>query len=354
MTGPARRRSAKAGLPPGSLIHVGRRHAQDTRVTVVAFNEEAIEIWEPAPTEPLPPRETSDRVVWVNVCGLKDVARVEGIGQHFRLHPLVLEDILNTEQQPKLEHYQETLYLVLKTFDREAHGKRLDYDQVSLVLGTDFVLSFFEADSPAFHSVLQRLKAGKGQIRRQKADFLLYSLVDAVVDSYFVVLEGLIERVESLEAAVVDHPRPEVIQAIHGLRREAVQIRRMLWPLRDVLSALQRGESPLIERWTLLFLRDVYDHAVHIIESLEIQRDLVAGMLEIYVSTVSYRLGVVMKILTVITTIFMPLTLIAGLYGMNFSYLPGKDNPFGFAAVVLGMLGISAAMLWLFRRKGWL
>lgn len=354
MTTTARKRSAKAGLPPGSLIHVGRRHAQETRVTVAAFSEESVETWEPGPGDPLPPREMTDRVIWVNVCGLKDAARVENIGQLFRLHPLVLEDILNTEQRPKLEHYQETLYLVLKTFDREPHGKRLDYDQVSLVLGANFVLSFFEADSPAFHSVLERIKAGKGQIRRQKADFLLYSLVDAVVDSYFVVLEGLIERVEILETTVVDHPRPEVIEGIHTLRREAVQIRRMLWPLRDVLSALQRGESPLIERWTLLFLRDVYDHAVHIIESVEIQRDLVAGMLEIYVSTVSYRLGVVMKILTVITTIFMPLSLIAGLYGMNFSYLPGKDHPLGFAAVVASMLAISAGMLWLFRRKGWL
>jgi len=354
VTAPPRKRSAKTGLPPGSLIHVGRRHARETRVTVAAFNEETIEIREPEAGEPLPPRETTDRVIWVNVAGLRDVARLEEIGRHFRLHPLVMEDILNTEQQPKLEHYQDTLYLVLKTFDREGHGKRLEFEQVSLVLGSNFVLSFFEADSPAFHSVMERTKAGKGQIRRQKADYLLYSLVDAVVDSYFVVLEGLIERVESLEESVANHPRPQVIQGIHVLRREAVQIRRMLWPLRDVLSALQRGESPLIERWTQLFLRDVYDHAVHIIESLEIQRDLVSGMLEIYVSTVSYRLGVVMKILTVITTIFMPLTLIAGLYGMNFSHLPGKDHPLGFAAVVAGMLAISAGMLWLFRRKGWL
>lgn len=350
----ARKRSAKAGLPPGSLIHVGRRHAQETRVTVTAFNEDSIETWEPAAGDPLPPWETSERVIWVNVAGLRDAARVEDIGRHFRLHPLVLEDILNTEQRPKLEHYQETLYLVLKTFQREGHGRRLEYEQVSLVLGSRFVLSFFEADSPAFHSVLDRIKAGKGQIRRQQADFLLYSLVDAVVDSYFVVLEGLIEQVESLETSVVDHPRPEVIHGIHALRREAVQIRRTLWPLREVLNSLQRGESPLIERWTLLFLRDVYDHAVHIIESVEIQRDLVTGMLEIYVSTVSYRLGVVMKILTVITTVFMPLTLIAGLYGMNFSYLPGKDYPLGFAAVLAVMLIIGGAMLWLFRRKGWL
>lgn len=352
MTGRVARRSAKAGLPPGSLIHVGRRHAQETRVTATVYDESSCEVSALGPSDALPPPGIPGRVVWINVSGLKDVGTLERIGSHFGLHPLVLEDIVNTEQRPKLEQYRDTLYLVLKTFDRE--GQRLDSDQVSLVLGRGFVLSFLEADGLAFHSVLERLKAAKGQIRQQKADYLLYTLVDAVVDSYFAMLEAMGEQVEALEGDVMERPLPQTLQRIHALRHEAILVRRTVWPLREVLNALQRGESSLIEQWTLLYLRDVYDHAVHLIESLESQRDLVAGMLDMYVSSVSYRLGVIMKILTVITTIFMPLSLIAGLYGMNFDYLPGKDHPLGFALVVGGMLTISTCMLWLFRRKRWL
>jgi magnesium transporter len=348
------RRSAKTGLPPGSLIHVGRHHARETQARVVVYDADSCDVCQADARDALPAPDQPGQVVWIDVVGLKDVKLLERIGQHFGIHPLVLEDIVNTEQRPKLEDYGQYLFLVVKTFDREEGRLGLDCDQVSLVLGHGFVLSFSEADGIGFETILERLRGGRGQIRRVGADYLLYCLLDAVVDSYFLLLETLGEEVERLETEVVERPRPRTIQEIHALRRQGISVRRVLWPLREVVNDLQRGESPLLKSGTLVYLRDVYDHTVHIVESLETLRELLAGVLDIYVSTVSFRISVVMKILTVITTIFMPLSLITGIYGMNFERLPGKDQPSGFFVVIGLMLAIAGSMLWLFRRKGWL
>jgi magnesium transporter len=222
------------------------------------------------------------------------------------------------------------------------------------VLGKNFVLTFLEADGAQFDSVRERLHLGKGQIRKLGADFLIYSLIDAIVDSYFVILERLDEKTEALEAELIERPQPPTLHSIYRLKREGVFLRKSLWPLREVINSLQRGDSPLFTRNTLLYMRDVYDHTIHIIDSVESLRDLTAGMLDIYMSSVSYRISTVMKVLTVITTIFMPLGLIASLYGMNFKFLPGLDWYWGFFAVLGAMLTISTGMLALFRWKKWL
>jgi magnesium transporter len=291
-------------------------------------------------------------VLWVSVSGLENTAALEALGKHFGLHPLVLEDVLNTYQRPKLDDYGDYLYLVLKTFDLE--GERLDCDQVSLVLGRGFVLTFLEADGRGFAAVLERLRAGRGSLRAAGADYLLYSLVDAVVDGYFGLLEHLGEKIEALETEAVERSRPATAGRIHALRAETLFIRRVLWPLREVVNSLQRGEPRLIGAGTQLYLRDVYDHAVHVLESLESLRELLGGVLEIHMSSVNNRISGVVKVLTVITTVFMPLTLIAGIYGMNFRHIPGLDQPWAFFTV-LGVMGaVAACMLWWLRRKGWL
>lgn len=353
MRGSRARRSSKSGLPPGTLVHLGPETPRETRITAVTYDTGRIEERELAPGDPLP-RPSDSGVLWVNVTGLADTARLEAIGRHFGLHALTLEDMLNTYQRPKLDDYGDYLYLVLKTFDLEGRDQRLDCDQVSLVLGRGYVLSFLEVDGTGFAAVMDRLRSGRGQVRGAGADFLLYTLVDAVVDRYFWLLEHLGERIEELETEAVERARPETIRRIHALRAEGLFIRRMLWPLREVVNSLQRGEPRLIGAGTVVYLRDVYDHTVHVLEALESLREIMAGVLEIHMSSVNIRISGVVKVLTVITTVFMPLTLIAGIYGMNFRHIPGLDTPWAFFAVLGFMAALAAAMLWLLRRKGWL
>jgi magnesium transporter len=356
MAAHSRKRSTKSGLPPGTLVHIGKTRTTAPLITLMEYGDGNIrESVVPAP-------ELAHRVcsaqgtIWINLHGLHDITLLEQMGTLFNLHPLVLEDILNTNQRPKLEDYEDYLYIVLKTFSYKKTGteETLDSDQVSLVLGKNFVLTFLEADGAQFDSVRERLHLGKGQIRKLGADFLIYSLIDAIVDSYFVILERIDEKTEALEAELIERPQPLTLHSIYRLKREGVFLRKSLWPLREVINSLQRGNCPLLTGNTLLYIRDVYDHTIHIIDSVESLRDLTAGMLDIYMSSVSYRISTVMKVLTIITTIFMPLSLIAGLYGMNFRYLPGLDWYWGFFAVLGAMLIISIGMLALFRWKKWL
>lgn len=352
----SRKRSRKSGLPPGTLVHLGKTRAAAPLITLTEYDESDIRE-SVVPASELAHKICSARgTIWVNLHGLHDITILEQMGALFNLHPLVLEDILNTNQRPKLEDYGNYLYLVLKTFayKNTVAEEALDSDQVSLVLGKNFVLTFLEGDDIQFDSVRERLHLGKGQIRKLGADFLIYSLIDAIVDSYFVILERIDEKTEALEAELIERPQPFTLHSIYRLKREGVFLRKSLWPLREVINSLQRGDSPLIASNTLLYMRDVYDHTIHIIDSVESLRDLTAGMLDIYMSSVSYRISTVMKVLTVITTIFMPLGLIASLYGMNFRYLPGLDWHWGFFAVLGVMLTISIGMLALFRWKKWL
>lgn len=356
MAAHSKKRSTKSGLPPGTLVHIGKTRESAPLLSLMKYDNGNIRESEiPAPRLESEV-DSAKGTIWINLHGLHDTTILEQMGTLFNLHPLVLEDILNTNQRPKLEDYGDYLYIVLKTFAYKNSGaeEALESDQVSLVLGKNFVLTFLEADGTQFDSVRERLHLGKGQIRKLGADFLIYSLIDAIVDSYFVILERLDEKTEALEAELIERPQPRTLHSIYRLKREGVFLRKSLWPLREVINSLQRGDSPLFTRNTLLYMRDVYDHTIHIIDSVESLRDLTAGMLDIYMSSVSYRISTVMKVLTVITTIFMPLGLIASFYGMNFKYLPGLDWYWGFFAVLGAMLTISIGMLALFRWKKWL
>lgn len=350
-----KRRSRKAGLPPGSLVHIGDAKRDTTSITRFEYDEQACRESEIRAGEECRPSPQASTVTWVNVDGVHDAAVIETLGASFALHPLVLEDILNTDQRPKVEDYGDYLYVVLKMIFPSGIGSRVTTEQVSIVLGSNFVLSFQEGEKgDVFDSLRERLRGGKGRIRREGADYLAYSLLDAIVDHYFVVLDRLGEQIEALENEIVARPAPRSLHALHALKREMIFLRRSIWPLREVLASLQRGETRLVRAPTGAYLRDVYDHTIQAMDVVETFRDMLSGMMDIYLSSSSHRLNEVMMVLTVITTFFMPLTFIAGIYGMNFEHMPETKWRWGYPAVLGVMLAIGASMWVYFRRKRWL
>jgi magnesium transporter len=266
----------------------------------------------------------------------------------------VVEDILNTDQRPKMEDYGEYLYIVLRAFACNGDSCGMQTEQVSLVLGSNYVLSFHESDGAFFSRLRERIRDGKGRARKSGADYLAYAILDTIVDNYFVVLEKVGERIEGIEEELVVHPAASTLRSIHRLKSDLINLRRSVWPLREVLSGLQREDTTLVLSATRLYLRDVYDHTIHMIDTLETFRDMISGMIDIYLSGVSNRLNEVMKVLTMIATIFIPLTFIAGVYGMNFQFMPELGWRWGYPSVLALMAAISIFMLVFFKRKKWL
>ena len=292
--------------------------------------------------------------LWLNVHGLHEPEVMAEIGRRFALHPLVLEDILNTDQRPKVDDYGDYLYIVARFFDYDASSGAITSDQVSIVLGADFVLTFQERPTGTFDPLRERLRSDKGQIRRLGADYLAYSLLDTLIDRYFVVLEQMTERTEALEDQLLLQATPALLKEIHEIKREAMTLRRAIWPLREVINSLTRADTRFFKPATQPYLRDIYDHTVHVIESLEGIRDLIAGMLDIYLSSISNRVNLEVRILTVITTLFMPAALIAGIFGMNFRHMPLITDSEGFLIALGMMAAIASVMVTVFWRRRWL
>jgi magnesium transporter len=349
-----KKRSKKAGLPPGTLVHIGEQKVEEVRITVIDYDEAHFQEEEIATVEECFLFKDKPTVTWINVDGIHEVEVLELLGDCFGLHPLVLEDILNTDQRPKMEDFDDYLFVVLKTFSYNDQSDELEPEQISLILGPSSVMSFQEREGDVFNPIRERVRSNKGRIRRMGADYLAYSLLDSIVDHYFIVLEQVGEKVEFLEEELVTHPTPETLQTIHNLKRDMIFLRKSVWPLREVIGALERGESSLIKESMGIYLRDVYDHTIQVIDTIETFRDMISGMLDIYLSSVSNRMNEVMKVLTIIATIFIPLTLIAGIYGMNFKYMPELGWRWGYPVVWLVMLVIGILMLVYFRRKKWL
>lgn len=350
----APKRSRKAGLPPGTPVHLGERKSETTRLTLLHYDEQhAVEQEVKTARECLALRDTPG-VSWINVTGLHEVETLAQFADAFGLHPLVLEDILNTDQRPKLEDYGEYLYIVIKRLGNGAPANEISTEQISLILGHNLVISFLESDSGVFNGVKDRILDNRGRIRQLGADYLVYTLMDAVVDNYFAIFETLGERIEVLQETIISRPIPASLQTLHALKRELLFLRKSVWPLREVVSGMQRGDSTLIHKDTWFYLRDVYDHTIHVIDTIETYRDILASMMDIYLSSLSIRLNEVMKVLTIIATIFMPLTFIVGLYGMNFHHMPELGWRWGYPLVLLVMAGIAAGMMVFFRRKKWI
>ncbi len=333
-------------------MYIGDRPAADTRVRLIHYDEAHLEEKEAHTLEECLAYRDRPAVTWINVDGL-NVELVAKLGQSFGVPSMVLEDILNTDHRPKMEDFDNNLYFVLKMLHCQPHRHDILIEQVSFVLGPNFLLSFQEREGDVFDPVRARLKNGKGHLRHSGPDYLAYALLDAVVDNYFLVLEHLEERIESLEEAVLNDPTPDTARQIHHLKREMIFLHKAVWPLREVVTGLGREEVELITPTTRQHLRDIYDHVIQVIETVEVFREMLAGLLEVYLSTVSNRMNEIMKVLTIIATIFIPLTFISGIYGMNF-YIPEVHWPWGYPAILAVMFLIAAAMLVYFRRKRWL
>jgi magnesium transporter len=349
-----KKRSAKTGLPPGALVHVGKASSAKVKITRLSYDEAHLEQDVAETIDACIPLEGKPGITWIDVDGIHQVEILGELGECLGIHPLTLEDILNTDQRPKLEDFDDYLFVVLKMIQYDDAHDEMEIEQVSILLGANFVVSFQERPGDVFDPVRGRIEAGKGRIRKLGADYLAYALIDAIVDHYFVVLEQIGEKIEFLEEKLVTDPTPGTLQTIHSLKRDMIFLRKSIWPLREVIGGLERRESPLIGESIAVYLRDVYDHTIQVIDTLETFRDMISGMLDIYLSSVSNRMNEVMKVLTIITTIFIPLSLIAGIYGMNFKYMPELEIPWGYPVVWGIMLAIAAMMLIYFRRKKWL
>ncbi len=346
------RRSRKVGLPPGALVHIGEKKVETVRVTCMDYDEQRFQEKQVDSVEECFPFKDTATVTWINIDGIHETSVIEKVGQAFEIHPLILEDIVTTGQRPKYEGSEKYAYIVLKMLSYNA-GQTVESEQISIVLGPNFVISFQERVGDVFDVVRDRIRTAKGRVRRMGADYLAYSLIDAIVDSYFGILEKIGDRVELLEDELIARPTEWTLRQIHVLKREMMSLRRSIWPLRELISAMQRDESSLIGAQTRLYLRDVYDHTIQIIDTIESFRDVASGMLDIYLSSLSNRMNAVMKVLTIIATIFIPLTFIAGVYGMNFEHMPELKWRWGYPAVLLLMLAVAGAMVVYFRKKKW-
>jgi magnesium transporter len=336
------------------LVHTGKKKVEEIRIRFIDYTEVELREQRVERIEQCFPFAGEPTVTWVNVDGLHEPDLLDKIGEHFGIHRLVLEDILGTHQRPKVEDYGDYVFVVVKMLYLDDASATVHAEQVSFVLGERYVLSFQERYGDVFEPVRLRLREGKGRLRSRGCDYLLYALIDAVVDNYFRVLEAVGDQIEALEELAIEDPSRSVMHRIHELRQEMLVLRRAVWPLREALGTLSRGEVPRISAETQVFFRDVYDHGVQVLDTVETLREVIGGAMDLYLSGVSNRMNEVMKVLTIIATIFIPLSFLAGVYGMNFEYMPELHFPWAYPVLVGVMVAVGGGMVGYFWRKGWL
>ncbi|MBA4422770.1 MAG: magnesium and cobalt transport protein CorA [Syntrophus sp. (in: bacteria)] len=352
-TGTAKKRSAKTGLPPGFLIHIGEKHSEKAKITLREYDETYFREKEISTLDGVLPSSDRAGVAWIHIDGLQEIHLLEQMGSVFNLHPLILEDILNTEQRPKSEDHDEYYYIVLRLFCEDADDGFVP-EQISIVLGSNWLISLQEKEGKLLDPVRERLRNEKGRLRRAGADYLAHALLDVIVDSVFPVLDKFGEKIEILEEKLVGSPSPKTLQSIQTLKREMIFLRKSVWPLREMIGGLARSDSSLIHESSVIYFRDIYDHVVQVIDTIETYRDMLSGMLDIYLSSVSNRMNEIMKVLTLIATLFMPLTFLVGVYGMNFKYMPELEWQWGYFVLWGLMIVTAVVMLFYFKRKKWL
>ena len=349
-----KRTSKKKGLSPGTLIHIGEKKSEEVKIFLMNYDQEQLQekvlkkIEESFAYKDTPP------ITWINIDGLHDVDIIDKIGRHFGIHPLTLEDIVNTGHRPKAEDFEDYDYIILKMLTYDEDQNHITADQVSFILGPHYLISFQETEGDVFNFVRERIRKAKGRIRRSGCDYLAYALIDAIVDHYFLVLEKMGEKIELLEEDLLDGTQTKTLQSIHHLKREMIFFRKQVWPLRDILSTLMKEETSLIQETTRIFIRDLYDHTIQVMDTIESFRDVLSGLQDLYLSTVSNRMNEVMKVLTIMATIFIPLTFIAGIYGMNFEYMPELKWPWAYPVLWILLIAIFVFMIFWFKRKKWL
>lgn len=349
----AGKRSIKTGLPPGSLVHIGGRKTEKVSVSVLEYDEDSLKHIDVDDPGDLAYFRDSNKTSWVNIDGLHNTSLMGAIGTVFGLHPLVLEDILDTEQRPKIEDYGEYIYIAIKKMYLDKATGAIHTDQQSIILGKGFVISAGECNSQLFAPVRERLESG-GRIRKMGADYLAYSLLDVIIDNYSDVLESQGDRIEAVEDILVSKPVPDTLKRMNDIKKDMLFIHKNIWPLREVTNLLERGESQLVQDSTRFYIRSLYDHVIQAMDTTDIYRELLSGMLDAYLSSLSNKMNEIMKVLTIISTIFIPLTFLAGVYGMNFRFMPELEWHWGYFTLIGVMVVIAAAMLAFFRRRKWL
>ena len=349
-----KRSSKKAGQSPGSLVHIGEKKIEKIKISLMYYDSENLQEKQLPAIEASFPYRDRPPVSWINVDGLHEIDVIEKIGTHFGIHSLVLEDIVNTGQRTKAEEFKNYIFIVFKMLVYDETADHITAEQVSLILGPHFLLSFQEKEGDVFDFVRERVRKDRGRIRKSGSDYLAYALMDAVVDHYYAILERLSDKIELLEDQMLDNPLPCMLADIHHLKRDMIFLRKQVWPLREVLNNLIKDPSELIQETTRIFLRDVYDHTIQVIDTIESFRDVLSGLSDLYQSTVGNRMNEVMKVLTIIATIFIPLSFIAGIYGMNFEYMPELKWHWAYPALWGVLILIFSAMILWFKRKKWL
>ncbi len=346
------RKSKKSGLPPGTPTYVGEKKPTDTRITIIEYDEENLREKEAKTIEDCLEAKESSMVTWIRIIGLKQIQLLEDLGKKFNIHPLVVEDILNTTQRPKIEDYNDYLFMVVKNVDFNADD--MESNQVSIILGPNFVISVQEQQEVILQPIMNSIRNNRGIIRRMKNDFLAYAILDAVLDNYFAIIEKLSDRIELVEDELISNPVQDTLHEIYHLKQNLIVLRKSIWPFREILSRMERSHFKLIDDKLIIYIRDIYDHSIQVMETVETYRDMLSGMLDIYLSSVSNRMNEVMKVLTIIATIFIPLTLIAGIYGMNFRFMPELDIPIAYPLVWLSMIIVGLVLVMFFKRKRWI
>jgi len=349
-----RKRTHKAGLPPGTLIYTGEKKEVKTKITIIDYDDKDYKFNELSDLYFNFNEIEKNKVRWIKVIGLTNEKVIEYIGKAFELHPLVLEDILNPNQRPKFEYYGDYIFIVMRRIFFEGEDRSFENEQISFILGPNFVISFQEQDTEVFISILERIKSGMGRVRFMGPDYLEYTLIDVLIDNYFIVLEEIGESIEEIEDILIYEPKPETLQKIYDLKRKNIDLRKSIWPTREVINKLQREQSKLISEDLQIYLRDIYDHIFRITDLLDNYRDIIFGMLDIYLSSISNKMNDIMKVLTIISTIFIPLSFLAGFYGMNFIHMPEFSNPIAYPILIIVMICIASLMMLFFKKKRWI
>jgi magnesium transporter len=351
---PSYNRSQKTGMVPGTLVYTGEETHAPVTISVIEFDEKQAEFFETLSVEKALEIVDDDHIDWLNVNGVHDIGVIEKISEAFGLHPLTREDIASVGQRPKVEFYDEYVFIVLRMLNLDLENDEIIDEQVSFVLCENNLVSFQERDDgDVFEVIRERLRTGKGRVRRMKADYLVYALIDVIVDHYFVILEHLGEKIEALEDELAENPNKDILLRINRYKRMIIFLRRSVWPLREVLNAFQRENPAQFSPAVVTFMRDVYDHTIQVIDTLEAYRDLLTGMLDVYMTSLSNKTNQIMKVLTIISTIFIPLTFIAGVYGMNFEYMPELSWKWGYPLVWAVMLSVVIGLIAYFRHNDW-
>jgi len=349
-----KKHSKKHGLPPGAVVHIGEQKMDKTIVEVIDFDSENLQKLVISNINDIFKFKNTTTTSWINIVGIHETTIIQQMGLHFGFHPLVIEDILNTDQRSKIEFFDDYIFVIMKMISFDKSENRLNIEQVSLILGDNYVITFQERRGDVFQPIRERLQNLKGRIRRNRADYLMYALMDVIVDHYFIVLEGISEHIDKLEGDVNTVPDNKQVDNIYNIKRELLLLKKAIWPLRELINNLKEAKSELIRESTELFFNDLADHIIQVMDVTETYRDIASGLMDTYMSMISFRMNEVMKVLTIISTIFIPLTFIAGIYGMNFEFMPELHWKWGYFSIWGFMVVIFIGMLFYFRRKKWI